>query len=630
MKRIVCSAAVAAACLTSSVSPAGEEAGPTLDAVVVTARRVEENPAASGSSVTVIGEGDLRARGTAGTAEALRDVPGLDVSRSGSLGSNTDVFIRGGSPSHTLVLIDGVPATSPTTGQFNFGSLTAENIERVEVVRGPMSLLYGSDAVAGVIQVITKRGRGPASGYLRAETGAHRTFRETAGAKGGDDTADFSLSVSRTDSDGTGQNTKYTSDGFSGRIGFHPTKGTSLELMGRAWTDTLGIPGQPRFNFDPNDEQDTTFSSFAMTAQHRPMAGWDARLQISQTQEDTRYLSPPPNGFGLAQTQTARTTTNTQVRRLDWQNTIALGSHDTLVAGFEFKRSGGRNTSEDPDFISSGTYAFDKLLTNRAWYAANTFTPVPALSIEAGVRADDNSDFGSETNPRVTGSWTAERTATTLHASYGTAFRAPSINELVFPGFGNPALKPEENTGWDAGVRQALLKNRVRLGATYFRNHFRNLIQYTIISLAPFVGSAMNIGRAETEGGEFDAAIDLRKNVTVTGALTLTSSRDLDRNEPLRRRPVRKGSLGLVWRPTAKLTASAGATFTGPFFDDDFNGTRGYFDGHTKLDVSVSYDVHERVRLFGRVENLGNEHYEEAAGYPAPGIFVMGGVEGSF
>jgi vitamin B12 transporter len=611
-------------------APAGAGApaagGPEVrraEPVVVTATRVEEPLEEVGASVTVIPGEALAVQEQRTVEEALRAVPGLDVQRSGSPGRITTIRIRGANPTQVQVLIDGVRVKSATTGDFDFADLPADAIERIEVVRGPQSTIYGADAIGGVVNVITKRGRGAPSAFLDVEAGNYETLRTRLGASAGVGPWSLSLGASRLDFGGQFENDEQALSSVNGRVGYALPNDGEVALTGRYSDSHRGIPFATVYpDFDSNREQDDRFGLLSAEWRQPWTAWYESSLRLSGVWSRLTFRDPDSVFEPRSEIETER-------REVDWLHTVRLGPLDTVTAGLEYRHEEGRSQGT----FSEGTDAW-------ALFLQNQLRLLDRLFLTAGVRHDDNSAFDDQTTFRVALSFLVRETDTRLKGSWGQGFRAPTFNELFFPAtfppcpaFGNPSLRPEESESWDAGVEQRLLGGRARLGATWFRNDFRNLIQAALVDPVNFCFQAQNVGRARTQGVEVEGSLAPVAGLVLTAAYTYTETEDRDTGAELRRFPRNRLAVTAVYEPLAGLALSgevqvASSQFEGP--------GRPRTPGYTVVNAAASYLLARRwgwlsgVTFHVKVNNLLNEDYEEAAGFPALGTHVVAGIRATF
>ena len=592
------------------------------DPVTVTATRAEEALERIGASVTVVPEEVFQAQEYRKVDEVLRTVPGVEVQTSGSPGRLTTIKIRGANPTQVQVLIDGVRVKSTTSGDFDFADLTLDDIERIEVVRGPQSTLYGADAIGGVVNIITRRGRGAPSVTVDLEAGNYQTFRERVWASGAQGKWSFSLGASRLDFGGQFDNDEHHLTSVNGRLAYALPNQGELALIGRLSDGYRGIPFSTVFpNFDPNTRQDDTLKLVSATWRQPWTAWYDTQVRASLVWTDLVFRDPD-SPFA------PRSDISTQRQEFDFLNRVKLGDINTVSAGFEYRyEAGAVQGSYDRHTETWSLVLQDEL---RLW---------DRLFLTGGVRYDDNSVFGDQTTFRAALSYVVRETDTRLKGSWGQGFRAPTFNELFFPAFapcppfGNPALRPEESESWDAGLEQHLWDRRVRLAATYFRNDFTNLIQTALLDPVNFCFQAQNVGRARSQGVEAEASITPIDGLTVSLAYTYTDTEDLDTGQELRRFPKNRVAVTTTWEPLPGLTLSGELFVVGSQFEGVGVPRT---DGYTVVNVGGSYRLPWRwgwlrdVVLHVKVNNLLNEDYQETPGFPALGTYVVAGLRATF
>ena len=501
---------------TAQATPGAAPAGETKRAepVVVTAERFEQRLEQTGASVTVVPEEAMQVQEYRRVDEVLRTVPGVQILTSGSPGKLSTVRIRGANPTQVQVLIDGVRVKSVTSGDFDFADLTLDDIARVEVLRGPQSTLYGADAIGGVVNIITKRGQGPPSGFLDLEAGNYETFRERAGVSGSEGPWSYSLGVSRLDFGGQFDNDEQDLTSVNARIGYAlPNKG-ELSLTGRFQDSHTGIPFATVFpDFDPNREQNQRLGLLSLEWRQPWTSMWEHRLRVSGVDETLEFRDKPDPEHPFAFPSDIST------RRLEaeWYHFVKIVPWNTITVGGEYRNEVGEVKGSYKETVDSWALVLQ-----------DQIALFDSLYLTGGIRYDGNSVFEDKATARVAASYLVKATDTRLKASWGQGFRAPTFNELFFPAFppcgpfGNPNLKPEESDGWDAGVEQHLWDRRVRLAATYFRTDYENLIQSTLTDPVNFCFQAQNVGEARSEGVEVEASVTPVDGLVVSRRSTRT------------------------------------------------------------------------------------------------------------
>ncbi|HWP34210.1 MAG TPA: TonB-dependent receptor, partial [Thermodesulfobacteriota bacterium] len=587
-----------------------EPGGPParLEPVVVTATRIEQPASQLGSSVTVISGEELRQRGIVFVSDALQEVPGATAPRSGTRGKLTSLFLRGANSNQTVVLIDGVRVNDPVGGGFDFSSLTTDDVERIEVIRGPQSTLYGSEAIGGVVNIVTRRGRGPVRTTVAGHGGNFGTWRLGAAIEGGNDLLSGSVEGSRFETANRFENDDFRIGTLSGRLGARLADGLSATAVFRRSAAEGGIPGQVAFGPPAlTDRQATELAVGALDLDYRTTPIWRQRLSLARTDRALEFTS---GGF---------TSVTESVRRaVEWVHTLTPLPALSLVAGGEYRSEAG-----------SGFVAARRV--ERALFAlAEVRALGERLFVQGGARLDDGTAIRSELSPKIAGAFLLPATGTRLHASWGEGIKAPTILDLFFPGFSNPALVPERSTGWDAGVDQQLWSQRVELGATYFRNDFRDLIVFDPALLIP-----VNVGRAHSSGVETTLTLRPAGWLEAGLAYTYLVARDDETGARLLRRPRHQGSARITVRPVAGGAATLSGLYVGSRRDVFAGGAAAELGGYVRLDASATYRLARvpgvrSLELLGRVENLLDREYQEVAGFPALGTSLLAGVRGTF
>ncbi|MFQ5956611.1 MAG: TonB-dependent receptor plug domain-containing protein [Candidatus Brocadiales bacterium] len=615
-----------------------------LPEVVVTASRIETPSSEVASSITVITGEEIKNKQKTTVLEALKGVPGLDVVQNGGPGKNASVFIRGAKSEHTLVLIDGVEMNDPISPgrSFDFANLTVDNIERIEVLRGPQSTLYGSDAIGGVINIITKKGEGKPSFFMNNESGSFDTFKERVGVSGGNKLVNYSLDVSRLDTHGISAANKelennekdgYENTSVSGRFGLTPTENFGVDFIlrysdARTQIDDGGSMGGD----DPDNRQNTEQLFFRTEAGLFLLDGlWEQKLGFNLTHIERDNHDPADP----ASTSSFQGSFDGQILRFDWQHNIYLHETNTVTLGFETEEDKGE--SETRSVSAFGT-SISKLPTKTArtntFYFQDVIRLWDSFFTTLGVRVDDHDRFGTEATYRVTSAYLFQPTGTKFKATVGTGFKAPTIFQL-FSRFGDRNLNPENSTGWDVGIEQYFWEERVTLGGTFFDNDFDDLIAFDSGTL-----KFKNIAKAESMGVEFFADIQPIDNLSIRANYTYTNTKDLstgttDSRKELLRRAKNKIGLDLNYHFLEKANINLDVDIVGrrddKFFDPvTFASKRVRLDNYTVVNLAWSYDVNENFKIFNRVENLFDEEYEEIKGFGTAGIAAYGGLEVSF
>lgn len=580
-----------------------------LEDIVVTASRIEEPIRETTSSIILVTRQDIEQMNVDFLPDVLRKIPALHVVQSGGIGTVTSVLLRGGNSSQALVLIDGIRVNSSTTGSFDFSGITVSDIEKIEIVKGPQSTVYGSDAMAGVISIITKKGSGKLKTDISIEGGSHGTVTPTATIGGSYKTIDYRLTGSYYDTDGisaAAEGTEpdgYRNAAFSGTVGFRPAETFSMEFIGRYSYDRSELDG---FDFFRSIAVDDT--NFVQRGHHGLISGkgsfhladlWDQTISLSFV-KDTFSFRDPDTAFNNAKMRTAK-------RTVDWQHTVSPADYFSVVAGLEYRQERGDNTGN-----------FDESLDNYAVYLNNRLNLLDSLFVfNAGFRYDDLDISGTKATYRLGVVCTIPRTGVIIRGNYGTGFRSPALNELFFPFYGNRHLKPEETTSWETGISKDLFEGRVHFSVTYFDQEYENLI-----STNPLTFTASNIADARVKG--FETSLNIRANeyLAIRAGYTNLDTEDMQTGKQLPLRPQDKLNVSVAVSIKDFMVA-ADYLFVGERYD---SSVKRNLSSYSVINLTGSLKAFKGVTLFLRGENLLDENYEEIGSFSIPGFSLYGGM----
>lgn len=628
----------------SAEEPVEPEPVVETEEVVVSATKTPVPVSQVTSAVEVITEQDMKKQNIKTVVDALRLAQGVAIFSNGGPGTEANARIRGGSSSQTLVLIDGAIVNSGTLGSYDFANLTTDNIERIEILRGAQSMLWGSDAMGGVINVVTKRGQGPlaVSGFL--EYGSFASLREGGTVSGKQGVVDYSLSLSRWDTSnfsavnyrrGATERDSYRNWQGSGRIGVDLPRDGRLDFTMRWMNSDVQLDNiSATFPADVFGSKIRSQQYVFSGSYDQPITNWwSQKLTLARSQEASLFLpgtlqrslvdgvfSTP---FGVPNE------TRVLANRLEWQHNFQITKLLLLTAGYQFREQQGEND----------TGLINRILSSNAGFAQAQFNLWDRVFATAGIRHDSYNVFGDATTYRLTGGYYHKETDTKLRAGYSTGFRAPSMNELFFPNFGNPNLGPEKNQSMDAGIDQYFLSKQLKFSGGLFWNHYRNLIITTFdpVFCAPFSTFGFcpqQLGEASTKGWEagvsytYSSDRQFLKGVVLQAQYTNTLTRDLQTNTRLPRWPTDQWSASVSYQPIEPLWI----TVIGRYVGSRFN-TTGDLQSLPAFDVwslAVTYDVTKRMQAYLRAENLFNEKYEEIASAGTPIRSIFGGVRVTF
>ena len=612
----------------TAAAPAAAQETKKVDPVVVTATRVATPAEQLGVSLNVVTEDDFKTYHYTTVDEALRNVPGVEIRRSGSYGKASSISIRGANSNQVQVLVDGVRVKSPTLGQVDLPDLSPDLIDRIEIIRGPQSTLYGADAIGGVINIITKKGKGPFQASVQQEAGNYDTLRSRIQASGAWKIFDYSLSASHFESNGQFQNDGSNVNALNGRLGVSLPLDSSLSFIIRYNKSDIGVPVKGVFPgpqpidpiINPNAKQQSETTVMLLEAKTRPVTWWESTARISRYENNAGFQDPADPGVAFDFPTFSQI--NVERREAEWLNSIHLGPWSTSTVGLGYRHEEGDN---------KGTFRTARHVPSIFFEQQLRF--FERLFLTGGFRNEDDSVFGSATTQRGSLAFVVKETGTRIRGGAGTGFRAPTFNDLFFPDFGNPDLQPERSMSYDAGVDQKLWQGRIRLGLTYFRNEFKNLITCCVpIPTAPF-GGPVNVGSARSAGIEFTSEADVLPNLVASLNYTYTDTKNVQTRRWLSREPQHRWNIGLTWEPIRRLSL-----FTQVYVVTQQWETVGevYNSGYTRVDLGGTYRVLEKyswiqgVDLTLRVQNLLNEGYAEVRGFPALGANVLVGLRAGF
>lgn len=613
-----------------------------IEEIVVTATRTKQPIKNVGSSISVITREQIENSKAPMVLDLLRQVPGIEIARTQGIGGTTSIFMRGGSPSQTLVFIDGVEVKSATTLSFNFGNLTTDNIERIEILRGPQSTLYGSEAIGGVINIITKKGEGPTKVILSSEYGTQETYKEALNISGARENLDYSASVSYLKTHGIdfsdGIEDEREEDGYenftgSVHIGRNFLDDGRVDTMLRVSRSDLEFDDFVSFaagSVDDKDNRQKTDEIFFSARLEKTLfdiwkpsvlvSVYDVELNGTDFDFDSNAAAKEAANAGTLPPGVNKNLDSdsfripTRVWKAEHQSDINLFDFDTVTGGYEIEVQEGENEGG----IAKQT------IYNHAYYLQNQVELFESLNWTVGLREDRHSEFGNNLTYRTALSYNLEDLGVRFHGSWGKGFRAPSINELFFPNFGNPELSPEESKGWDFGIEKEIIKDRLILDVTYFENDFTDLIFFTILPDGSF--RAINIGKAEAEGIESTLTYNPLNWLSLIGTFTHNDTTDRGEEDQLPRRPRRKATLTLNAQPLKRLNIN----LTGLMVRDRIDSDGTDMDNYWTTNLVTRYEFTKLISAFVRAENIFDYKYEEVTGFNSLGRTIYGGVDLNF
>ena len=606
---------------------------PEAEPVVVSATRSDIPLDQSPASVSVIDSQDIDHKQIERASDALREVPGLAVVQTGTPGQLTSVFMRGLPSQDMQVLLDGIPINQGLAGQFDFANLTTDDFDRIEVVRGPQSTIYGPRALAGVVQIFTKQGTGAPGFAVSEEGGTYDTFRETLTSDGKIDIFDYSIGASRLDTDNARPNNQYRNSNVVADLGLSLNEDLRI---GSLFMYSLSDTGNPNsiFNPKPLDHFLTERWWIGPHVDWKPTDWWEQKL-IFDYDHERQVNNPNFDGFLPGTTFVGPTRALFRQTQLDYQNDIRPTSWLTLTNGFFFYHV---ESGEERPFVSQAfgpqpTFISDRVKEVAGFLQATV--DIDNLIFVAGGRIDNFNQFGDVWTYRIASSYKIDQTDTTLHSSVATGFSPPSSQDKIFrfnpnPGQPLPPLQPEKDFGWDAGIEQRLWNRRVTVGATYFHNDLSNVIGFNGLF------ETLNLGAAETQGVETELRatpmtdLDLRASYTYLEA-EKTSSADVGapQGSRLPRRPRNEVylSASYLWCKKLRTTVEAKWVNAREELNQNFFGPNFDIEDYNFVNFAAEYEINLHMSIFGRVDNLTGEHYSEVFGFPALGTAAYAGLK---
>ncbi|KPK87404.1 hypothetical protein AMJ80_12165 [bacterium SM23_31] len=612
-----------------------EEKSYISEEIVITATRTETPYKEIASSITVITKEEIENKQQNLLLDFLRAVPSLDVAQSGGPGKTTSVFIRGAKSEHTLVLIDGVEANDPVSPSrsFDFATFTTDNVERIEILRGPQSTLYGSDAIAGVINIITKKGIGKPAFFFSTEGGTFNTFKNSAGITGGNERFNYALNSVIFDTDGIssakkddGNNEKdgHKSTVYSARLGIETSDNSNIDVILRYLDthtniDNFGGTGGD----DPNNIQNS--KQLFLRAEGRYLSTkkmWEQifgfSLSALKRKNNNDVDADHPADLSYE-------TYKGKLLKFDWQNNIYLNENNIVTIGVETEKE-----KANSDYYSESSWGpFSSTLGNKSMRTTGIFIQEQiainkAFFATVGVRVDDHNKYGRVTTHRITPAYLFNKTGLKIKATYGTGFKSPTLYQL-YSQYGDENLKPDKSKGWDIGLEQYFFNDKFEIGGTYFQSKFDNMIDFDTGT-----STYKNFGEAESKGVEIYSSLQNFYGFSVQAHYTHTITKDKTSGESLLRRPKNKSGLDINYQFGGQKNVYLGIIAAGKRYDLDFStypATRITLGSYLLVNLAAAYDITGNFQIFGRVDNLLNAKYEEILGYGTYGLSTYAGLK---
>jgi len=605
----------------------------SLSDVLVTATKYPTEVQNISSSYSIIDKSVIQRSNSSTVLQLLREIPGISIAQQGGLGKLNSLFMRGANANHTLVLIDGVEVNDPSSpsNAFDLSNLQTANIERIEIVRGPQSTLYGSDALGGIINIFTEQGSDVNKISLQTEGGSNSYYRGSGQFSGNYSLFNYSINFARLSTEGiSAANEKYgnterdgyTNNSFSSFLSAQLLDNLKLSLNYRFTDTSTDLDQGTQFGDDPNYTYDIEENIFNAAINYNLLDNkWKQKLSGSVLRRISKSIDEPDDNNPGSSTNF----TNATRTKFEWLNNLTFIPYNVVTVGLETELEKANteyiSMSEWGPFES--VFPSQEMRTNSA-FLQNQLILDGGFSAIAGLRFDDNEKFGNHSTYKFGAAYFFDKTNTKLKANYGTGFKAPSLFYLFDPAFGNPDLKPEENSGWDLGFEQYFFGSGFSFGATYFSMKFENMFGFD----QNFV--TININEAETKGIESFVTYQ-SNNFYAHLTYTYTDAVDLsnESESKLIRRPKDKLTLSLSYNPIEKLNLNTSIRYIGEREDEDFSSfpsARVKLDSYTIVDFTVNYKLLSNLKLFARVENLFDADYEEVLFYGTLGRSFYAGI----
>ncbi|QDU26521.1 Vitamin B12 transporter BtuB precursor [Anatilimnocola aggregata] len=578
---------------------------------VIAPTRTPQPISENASSITVITREQIEQSGQVNVAEVLRGTLGVDVVRQGGPGGLTSVFMRGANSQHTKVLLDGISLNDPSNASrlFDFSTLSTDNIERIEVLRGPQSMAYGSDAIGGVINIISRRGQGPLSVRAGALGGSFKTGQTSVNVQAGDENAYYSVTGSFLSTGGISaasarvggvEHDQFNLGTMTGRMGWNVTPDLNIDYVFRAAEGTAAVDdfdfltGLPVDNLIRKNATNT-FANRIQLSWTGPEDQFQHKLGFNVNNVERKDSDP---GFSPARF-------HGQTREVDYLASLVVVPTNTINVG--------------ANYLAEDAFTSDNTLQSqfvKGVFIQDQFQLFDRFFGTAGARWDETSRAGPAQTYRVTGLYRIDETNTGIHGTIGTGFRQPALAENLFQ-FGNPNLRPEKSKGWDVGVRQGIWDDVIWADATYYRNDFVDLIVFDFNTF-----SLENVGLARSSGVELNMFAMLTDNLVANVSYTLDDTLNLETGMQLLRRPREKWNLSLT---RSWYEGRGAATLSFQHYSNRLDTGNIFLPSYSLLNLSGNWRMTDRLEFVGRFDNLANTEYEEVRGYGTPGFGAYGG-----
>lgn len=610
----------------------------TLDEVVISANKTETPYYSLASSVSIINSTDITKTQAHSVFDLLRYIPGISVIQQGGIGKLSNTFIRGANPNHALVIVDGIEMNDPSSpnNAFDFSSLCTYDVEKIEVVRGPQSTLYGSDAVAGVISIFTKRGNDKPDFSFSGEGGSSGFYKAQFTAAGKYNFIDYFVSANRNGTDGiSSSNSSYGNtekDGFinngvTTKVGFDLSQFVNLQLMYKFTKADSELDQNEKLGDDPNYNYKTEEQIFSGSLLLTSFQGkWEKIFKGSLVKRFGRTLDEydelHPGTFSDSYNRARRI-------KFEWQNNLRFIDNNLITIGLETETEHAYTSYYSESMWGPYESVFpEQSIRTSSIYLQDQINILNSLFTSVGIRYDDNEKYGNVVTFRLAPAYFISETGTKLKFTYGTGYKAPSLYYIFDPLFGNPELKPEKSKGWDFGFDQTLVNGKINFGMTYFNLKFENMFGFD----SNF--KTINIAEASSSGVELTCAANSLPGFDISANYTFTETKDeysqgTDFGKKLLRRPKHQAALTINYNYKQIINLGTQIRYVGKRDDKDFTSYpvgRITLADYTIVNLIGSYKLFDYLELTARLENLFDKKYEEVLYYGTPGKTFYAGV----
>ena len=612
-----------------------------LSDVVVSATKTQTSTIELASSITVVDSAEIANRNSANVFELLKNEYGISFTRQGGAGTLSNIYIRGGNSDHTLVLIDGVEVNlnSDPSNVYDFAFLSTDNIQSIEILRGPQSTLYGSNSLAGVINIITKKGAGKPNFSLLAEAGSYKTYKTSLRINGNVTNFNYSVTLGRSESEGFSAASErygnfekdgYVKDNISARFGYDFAETAEINVFmkyNNSKSDYDQFGG--KFGDDPTYVFDQEEFSFRGEGKINLFEGkWNQKIGGSIFRNIRKY------NYDYSEFNSAASHSNYDGRKIkfDWQNIFYFINNHQIAFGLEKER----DEAASEYYYFSAFYNSESLFPKKessifGVYLQDQFKIGQSFFGTVGIRLDKHDKFGSAFTYRLAPAYIIWETGTKLKATLGSGFKTPSLFNLYDPAFGNPDIKPEKSVGFDAGIQQFLANDMISVGVTYFQNYYKDLFGYDQNY------KTINVKKAKTNGIEIYFTTKLIDDFIFKLNYTFTNAKDLsdgilDESRKLIRRPEHKIGGYVSYNFSRSSNVNLELIYVGKrddliFDNTTFTSSRIKLEPYLLLNLATHYQLTEFLRLNLRLENILGTDYEEVYGYATPGFSIYGGIK---